>query len=489
VTGTLFPHLSARSRRPFAAALALYLLTLLVLTMLRWQAPLITVAAVGLTVVFAVYLVEAGVSRTIPVRDLMLVATLAAGLGVAWVLATGAMVADTYDVALGDDGIDGRKVLVGIGVPVGSAMLMLAAPFVPQLRLRTREPLDGFALGALSALVFTAAATLTRLGPQYRTGVTAQGQSPAVLLVQAAIQGVALPLTAAALGGWVGAALWRRRPWRIVASIVVSLSSFALMGLAEVLPVRHTVHLALHVLIGVIAVLALRVELRSVPRPEPTDRERGHARVLTAFGACIGLAAVAGLAAALLATPHVARIVCPPDCGRPPIGEPIESNPRFYADGGAFSVQYPGPGSAYEATFESDGVELQFTGGDTGTLRLFGISAQNRTPKQIADALIDEHYPDAITDYEVPNAMVGYQPGYGIVADDYPQDANGTFARLRLIVMVAVRNDYALVASAVGPYHEFSRDFGTGHPSGANLQLAIDMGKYVNSFRWGEVTD
>jgi hypothetical protein len=41
-----------------------------------------------------------------------------------------------------------------------------------------------------------------------------------------------------------------------------------------------------------------------------------------------------------------------------------------------------------------------------------------------------------------------------------------------------------LVAAAVGPYHEFSRDFGSGHPSGANLQLALDMGKYVNSFTW-----
>ena len=50
--------------------------------------------------------------------------------------------------------------------------------------------------------------------------------------------------------------------------------------------------------------------------------------------------------------------------------------------------------------------------------------------------------------------------------------------------MAAVKHDYALVAAAVGPYHEFSPDYGTGHPSGANLELAMDMGKYVNSFRW-----
>ena len=80
--------------------------------------------------------------------------------------------------------------------------------------------------------------------------------------------------------------------------------------------------------------------------------------------------------------------------------------------------------------------------------------------------------------------MVGYEPGYGAVFDQYPQDSSGEYTRLRLVTLCAVKNDYALVASAIGPYHEFTPSFGTGHPSGANLALALDMGKYVNSFRW-----
>jgi len=93
-------------------------------------------------------------------------------------------------------------------------------------------------------------------------------------------------------------------------------------------------------------------------------------------------------------------------------------------------------------------------------------------------------YPDAAKVYEIPNAMVGYQPGYGEVADDHPQDSAGKYVRLRLLVMVAVKSGLAPVAAAVGPYHQFSPDFGSGHPSGANLELALDMGKYVNSFQW-----
>ena len=80
--------------------------------------------------------------------------------------------------------------------------------------------------------------------------------------------------------------------------------------------------------------------------------------------------------------------------------------------------------------------------------------------------------------------MVGYQSGYGLVADCWPQGANSNYMRMRVIAMVAVKDDLALIASAVGPYREFGPDFGSGKPSGANLQLALDMGKYVNSFAW-----
>jgi hypothetical protein len=215
-------------------------------------------------------------------------------------------------------------------------------------------------------------------------------------------------------------------------------------------------------------------------------RQTNVTGLLIALGAGVAVAIAAAITAALMTTPVVPRYVCPPDCGRPPIGKPVEANPWFTSEDGRFSVQYPRAGTAYEVTLKPDGVEVNFTAGDTGTMEFFGLPAGDRTPKQIAEDLIGEYYPDATTDYEIPNAMVGYQPGYGVVKDEYPQDASGTFTRLRLVVLVAVKNEYALVAAAIGPYHEFSQEFGSGHPSGANLQLAFDMGKYVNSFRWRE---
>ena len=127
---------------------------------------------------------------------------------------------------------------------------------------------------------------------------------------------------------------------------------------------------------------------------------------------------------------------------------------------------------------------LDFVAGDTGTLALFGEPARDRTPQQIVMDLLKAKYPDATVAYEIPNASVGYQPGYGVAADAYPQNSTGRYTRLRVLIMVAVKHDFALIAAAVGPYHKFSPDFGSGHPSGANLELAMDMGKYVNSFQW-----
>jgi hypothetical protein len=213
-------------------------------------------------------------------------------------------------------------------------------------------------------------------------------------------------------------------------------------------------------------------------------RHTPHGRLLTTLAAGVGVVVAAGVTASVLATPARPRYTCPPDCGRPPIGQPIDTNPRFVSADGEFSVQYPGPGSLYKATLYSDWVALEYFGGDTGTLDLWGEPAGKRTPKQIVDKMIADYYPDATLEYEIPNAMVGYEPGYGAVFDQYPQDSSGEYTRLRLVTLCAVKNDYALVVSAVGPYHEFTPDFGTGHPSGANLALALDMGKYVNSFRW-----
>ena len=118
-------------------------------------------------------------------------------------------------------------------------------------------------------------------------------------------------------------------------------------------------------------------------------------------------------------------------------------------------------------------------------MRLFSQPAAGRTPKQIASQLIKQTFPDTKMAYEIPNAMVGYQPGYGLVADCLA-------ARLELELHADAGGGDGGRESTTspwwqarsGPYHAFGPDFGSGKPSAASLQLALDMGKYVNSFSW-----
>jgi hypothetical protein len=213
-------------------------------------------------------------------------------------------------------------------------------------------------------------------------------------------------------------------------------------------------------------------------------RGPSHRRLVLQLAAGVGVLIMAAVVVFELLSPSPAHYVCPPDCGQPPMGTPVERLPRFTSPSGDFSVAYPGEGSAYTVTTKPNGVVAEYIAGDKGTLQLFSEPAAGRTPQEIAQSLIRATYPDAVKDYEIPNAMVGYQLGYGEVADVYPNNASGKFTRLRVVMLVAEKNGLALIASAVGPYHRFSPDYGTGQPSGANLELALDMAKYVNSFRW-----
>ena len=60
-------------------------------------------------------------------------------------------------------------------------------------------------------------------------------------------------------------------------------------------------------------------------------------------------------------------------------------------------------------------------------MQLMSQPANGRTPEQIAKTLVNETFPDTKTAYEIPNAMVGYVPGYGLVADCWPQGSNSNY--------------------------------------------------------------
>jgi len=572
LASSLFPNLPHKSRTPFRVVLTLVAIALVTFATLRMPAALITVASLGLPLLFLLYLRETDAYHDLPVRTLLLTAGLGITLGVGWVLLTGAAVARSYGVPLGTGIAAGRLLKDGLGVPVGSMLLMLVPVVVVRLlRPSNRESLDGFMIGTLGTLTFTAAATITRLAPQFASGMVARARPVSSLLVEAGIRGVAVPVTAAAVGGLIGAALWFTRPpskaHQHPGYVRAALAGFAAavvavyagLGLVDVSHIPQWLQLVIHLSVSMVALLLLRIGLhlallheehdeihsdepvlcphcnhvvpdmafcpacgvathaasrssrkgRRESRPtsrepdEPTTdvthpgysvmsgtydatpvRRTSYARLLRTWGTGIVVVAVALVGLSLVIHKPSARYTCPPDCGHPPTGEPVSVNPRFTAPDGSFSVSHPAPSSVYRITESPNGIRADFLGGDGGTMQLMSRPANGQTAEDIAKGLVNETFPDTKTAYQIPNAMVGYVPGYGLVADCWPQGANSNYMRMRVIAMVAIKNNLALIAAAVGPFRQFGPDFGLGKPSGANLQLALDMGKYVNSFSW-----
>lgn len=274
IASSLFPHLSDRSRTPFRVGLIAVLLALTACTLLRLPAALIAVAALGLPLLFLIYLQESDAFRDLSVRILGITAVLGVVLGVGWVLLTGAAMARSYGVPLGA-GISGYRILRhGLGIPLGGMVLMLVPAVVARLlRPHTRESLDGFMIGALGATAFTAAATLTRLAPQFSTGMVARNRPLTGLIVEAGIRGVAVPLTAMAIGGLIGTALWFTRPaskahlhvgyvrLMLVAVAAAVVAVYIALGLIDVAGVPQLLQLAVHLAVALFALLALRIGL------------------------------------------------------------------------------------------------------------------------------------------------------------------------------------------------------------------------------------
>lgn len=503
MSALLFPRLPGPLRMAFRFAFAGFVVLLVGTGLLRREAPLIGIVSLGLLVLFAGYLYARHASREVPVGTLLVTAGLSVALGVGWALGADAALAAEGGGPLGIPSSPMRIAVVAFAIPLGFVIGLLAPVVIVRLwRARAREPLHGFLIGSLAGYCFTSAGTLTRLAPEFGADPNPEHLRSAVgMAAAAAIQGIAIPVTAAAVAGAIGATLWFRRPdtesagrWYAPSSpfpaVAFTLAGFLGLGLLDIVAPPEGVELACYALLAVASLVVLRLVLRGTLEPPadraPTVTAAPHrpGPVLVGVTAATALVMATSIAVSAWLTPPKPNYVCPPDCGRPPVSKPVATNPRFTPDTGEFSVSYPGDGTAYSAEFQPNGVVLTLNAGDGGVLRLFGEPAEGRTAREITQQLIKDHYRGATTAYEVPNALVGYQLGYGEVADIFPTASVADDSRNRVLVMVAVKNDYALVAAGAGPFHEFSPDFGSGHPSGANFLLALDMGKYVNSFEW-----
>jgi hypothetical protein len=291
VVTSLFPHLPHRSRAPFRVAVVLLAVALVALAALRLQAPMIAVAALGVPLLFQLYLQESDVYEDVPARLLTISVLLGAALGVGWALLTADHVTKSIGTALLGAGDAGRFWLDAVLIPLGGGLLLLVPAFVaftvkpPHID----ESMDGFLIGSIGAVGFTAASTITRLWPQLETGIVSRSRPVHSIVVEALLQGGTVPVTAASVGGVVGAALWVRRRsqsghlgrWLATARLMVpaALVLYLVLGLIDYRQPSQDLLLVLHAAVAVVALLALRFGLHAVLLHEEQAVHIGPPRV------------------------------------------------------------------------------------------------------------------------------------------------------------------------------------------------------------------
>ena len=159
----------------------------------------------------------------------------------------------------------------GLLIPATGLVLMIVPITAVRLtRPGSRESLDGFIVGALAGLMFSAAATLTRLAPQVVTGLIAHTRPLRGLVVEVVLGGVTVPITAAAAGGMVGLALWFRQRDDVaghhgrVHLVLAAVAAAALLGhataaVADMVGLAEVIVLIVHLTAMVLILLLLRM--------------------------------------------------------------------------------------------------------------------------------------------------------------------------------------------------------------------------------------
>lgn len=287
VTSSLFPHLERPSRSPFRIGLIVLILALIGCSLLRLIGPLITVAGLGVPVLFVLYLWQTDVYRDMPRHGLLVSALIGGVLGAGWTLFTGGVVARAYGIPIAAGFALEQVLSVGLAISlVGAFLMTVPAIVVRLLRPPRRESLDGFVIGAMGALAFTGAATITNFAPQFVAGLITN--VPTLRLsVHAALYGLAVPLTAGASGGLIGIALWfragpqsRARRWRVRAALLfftfVVGALYSGIWIMEAARMPQLVQLLMHVVLALIALIALRVAIQMALLREAHDPPTGQ---------------------------------------------------------------------------------------------------------------------------------------------------------------------------------------------------------------------
>ena len=220
-------------------------------------------------------------------------------------------------------------------------------------------------------------------------------------------------------------------------------------------------------------------------------RHLGHRRVLTILVGTLGLVTALLVALAFVLPPAPAKPCTSLRCFAP-FGVPAHL-PHVYTSSQGWDVQWY-PASAVfsrqppttSASASANQLRLSFTNpaapAEDGQLAFVGRSANGQSANEIVTALQQANAPNAVPDYVLPGASVGYTPGHGEAFQTTPNSADGIPVKFEVVIICAIRNNYAICAYAVGPQVKLNTI--VNHPTESKLALSLWADPDINGVRW-----
>jgi hypothetical protein len=290
VATSLFPPLSHRAKAPFRIGFAIFLLLLLIFALASTSAPLIAVSALGVPLLFLIYIWEVDPYEGSFLPPTFISLVLGAGLGVGWAIVGGHYVDKALMPSLTSSLTSHTAIVAAVAVPAIGQLLMCIPMIIVRIIQRGRiESLDGFVAGATGALGFTLAATIDLMSPWLSNGQLTHGTFLANT-TQVVLRGVTLPLISALATGFIAMALWAKTgsrstsakgAWLTSPLVALGLALIVQVGLgfADVATLSDAVLIGIHLAALGALTVAMRVGLHYVLLHEALEVTIGAPRV------------------------------------------------------------------------------------------------------------------------------------------------------------------------------------------------------------------
>ena len=297
---------------------AVFLALLLVFALAGTIAPLIATSALGVPLLFLLYIweVDPYEGSFLPTTFVCLV--IGAGLGVGWAIIGGSEVDKALFPSVGFSLTSGSALVAAIAVPaVGQVLMCVPMLIARRMQRGPIESLDGFVAGATGALGFCLAATIDLMSPWLSNGqLTHEGFLANV--TQVILRGVTLPLISAMATGFIGMAFWAKVGGRTTSArakwltspataLVVALLVQVGLGFTDLAAISNAALIGIHLAAFGVLTLATRAGMHYVLLHEALDVTIGAPRVCancTHLVPTMAFCPQCGVAARAVARPH-----------------------------------------------------------------------------------------------------------------------------------------------------------------------------------------